>query len=192
MSFLQSPEPGRKVVRRYQLSGEGGITSVSSEMIPVVLIDDLTQASPIDTDFDRAGMAGTVITGVAAQVGQIQLLNPDSSGVQLSADFAVVSRTTAGLVSVREHDIALATNIPAFFSDRRIVGSPAATLNRESNAATFGTGVASFELGAADATVIPLGVVLAEGQGVSIACGSTNVTLTVAYYWSERMLLPGE
>lgn len=80
MPDIQSPDPGRKLQARYRLIGTTPAPFLSPEMVPVVIIDDLSDETP---GINFAIAAGAFAGAVGVQF-QTALVNPSSSGVVLT------------------------------------------------------------------------------------------------------------
>ena len=91
MTDIQSPDPGRKVARRYNIVGPPPVLFLSPELVPVTIIDNLAEESP----GVKWGIVGGDRAGVAAQFNQTRLANRLGSGVVLEQITLHVSSNTA-------------------------------------------------------------------------------------------------
>lgn len=128
MAQVQSPDPTRKLQRRYNLvASELSSTFVSPEILPVALVDDLTQIDPADEAFQRRATAlGNNVPG-AGEFAVTALRNPPNSGVLLVTQSVLLRIPTGGADTELRLDFSSADTVidrAGGFRDGRIDGTP--------------------------------------------------------------------
>lgn len=191
MAFIQAPELARRLQRKFDTDGPGPTHTLAPEIVPVVLVEDLTPALPEDTGFIRQCVGTVYQAGVAAEYAHAQLFNPDGSGSILHAEMAVVSIGAADTVNVAFYDTRLGNDGSVYFRDRRLAGSPVGAVTNDSGGAELGTNIAPIESPGDEAITIPLDIILAPGQGLVLNVGVNNA-LNASFWWTERAGLEGE
>jgi len=190
MALLQDPEPGQKVRSKYGVRDQGVITSISPELVGVVIVDDLSKPEETTTGLIRPAVGShTLGAPGAGDFNHIQLFNPAGSLVDLFAEGVIVGTDTDQLLHIRISDSALATLIASTsktFRDRRVSGEPFAEVRSDTPAGLQGETSVVVNLLASDPIIIPLGFTLGPGQDVMVATGTANTTLRVTFYWEER------
>lgn len=80
MPVIQRPDLVAKVRRKYELTGPDAISTISPELVPVVLMEDLSEG---DIGGAVKYCAGYATSGVPTNTGHVQLWNPAGSNVNL-------------------------------------------------------------------------------------------------------------
>ncbi len=193
MAFIQVPEIARKIQRRFGTDGPAPTHTIAPEIVPVALVEDLTDTTPEDTGFQRACFGYSGQSGAASNNSHVQLFNPAGSGVMLHVEAALVSIGSAGNADLRYHDTELSTaGSNESFRDRRIGGRPVGRTSAQNNGSALGTSLATLALPGTESIQVPVDVLLDEGQGILFLAASQNISVTCLWYWQERSKLPGE
>ncbi len=137
--------------------------------------------------FPANAMGGDVQAAVAAERSEVQLFNPEGSGVDAEVSLLQITASldTIALISANTAILATGDSGTRGFEDFRSAGSPRCTVQTGHAAAS--TGAARSELRAvADREMfIPVRIVLGPRNGVHISCTTQNLDLTVAFWWRE-------
>ncbi len=185
MPDIQDPGPARKLQRRYRLIGSTPAPFLSPELVPVVLIDDLSDEAPTSL---FAIAADSQVNGVGL-LSQSALTNPVGSRIIVeNVEFQFETQAST-LFGVFQGGPALSSAAVEFWQDQTRLGSPAARV-------TFGTdvGAVTEEIvrGGTLATttnVIPLpNVKLGENDRLHVLLESTDRLLQFWWVWSERAI----
>jgi len=124
MPDIQSSDPGRKLQQRYDLLGAPPSPLLSPELVPVVVVDDLTGTDVLSAEFERPCIAFDTFTGVVTSA-VLFLLNPFGSGVLTVVESVLFATSTACTVSFRVRR-GFGGTIVTFgaFRDGRLAGRP--------------------------------------------------------------------
>jgi len=180
---LQSPDPGRKLQERYNLIGTTPAPFLSPELVPVVILDDLSQESP----GVRFCTAGGALVGGVGENEQTKLSNGASSGVDIT-DIEIFFSSSANIIwELDRGGPALTSTLTSFFQDESVVGSPTAvvTLGVDVGATTgiLMRGNAQNNMG----VLVRLpNYVITPGFELFFICGTTNVSVRFFWTWGER------
>lgn len=184
MPIIQRPDLVAKIRTAFDLGGPDAINTISPEVVPVVLLEDLvSRRDPSSSVLFAIGR--TAATG--ANSNQVQLWNPVGSGiiVILKAIFPMV---TAAIANV---DIRLDTNeytALATGTNRNLgrSGAPAAELRSQSVVVPTGGSIIYLRMERTFRGMITFDYAIPEGQGV----GPTNLTggeaMYCSYIWEEH------
>lgn len=168
---------------------------VLSRITPTIDLQEL-----VDLAAERGGVPGkraavyaATAPAVAAELPRVQLMNPANSGVNIRLQMILVSRTTAGFVSVGFQNSALATAGVNRYADQRIgitpafvVVAPAGSITQDTDALTGiaagdllgfhrqGTSKSSWEQGNQ--------ITLPAGFGFRVVGATVNEALSVSIY----------
>lgn len=184
MPEIQSPDPGRKLQERYNLIGTTPAPFLSPELVPVVLVDDLTEEDP----GIRFAAVGFQIAAAAGTPNQVALRNPIGSNVIIENILVSIGASNAISWQVFEAGGLLSIAIVPAWADRRIAGRPAGRVTGQS-VATTATGI---RLGqgftpANTSTLIDLRTQkLNEDARVHFETVTLNFAAVYQLSWSER------
>lgn len=193
MSEIQIPDIARKIARRFGIDGYSPAPTLAPEIVPVVTVADLGDATEEDTGFQRACISNTQQAAVAGEYSHTMIFNPTDSGVICMVEAVIASLSAAGTIRWGRYASELTTGLSAYFRDIRIRGAPAIRPSRDSDAAALGSTYGSAQVAtAADSVQIPLDFKLPEGYGLVMRPAAVNVELNVCWFWQERNKLPGE
>jgi len=185
---IQSPDPGRKLQEKYNLIGSTPAPFLSPELVPVVLIDDLTEQRP----GPLFATAAAEVAGVAARNAQTRLSNPAGSGMIIADISLSYASTGTGRVEIYTGGPALTSTATPLFEDRRVAGSPAAVV-------TFGTDLGAVAgnqffsrlLGNTPITVPLPNVVLAAGDLLHLIHVLAAAGMNFTWFWTEEPIKAG-
>ncbi len=194
MPDLQSSDPGRKLALRYSLVGGGIAPFLSPELVPVVVVDDLTQDDVRALEFQRGCMANEVNAGVVARFPRVGLQNPTGSGVLATLEWVYVGGSGSFQLEVSPF---IGDNVIAdhgAFRDTRIPGAPVCGMFQ---ADVAGSAELDFLIdivitGNSPNQIFNLPIVFGPGSFVDFRGSVLDTTLTVQAMWKERFLLAGE
>lgn len=184
MPEVQTSTPGVKLARRYGIKGTIIAPSLEPVIVPVVLIDDLSE------DLPTVAFA-CAAENIAAAAGQPQtaLTNPVGSGVLLEDIRLGISHESTAITAVWQSGPALSSAGEEFFEDRDRAGSPHARV-------TLGTDVGAVadeirNVRQLDNTLVVFDLtkqVLGEGDRIHLLAELGNIALSFQWTWSERVL----
>lgn len=196
MSIIQRGDLVEKLRRSFNILGGGGVQTLSDELVPVVLVDDVTGSNVLSTDYPRDCFGGVQQAATAAQLAINAFNNPLGSGVDCHVDFAVLQVAVSGNVQLRLADHAAWTQQTSFWTDLRVPATPAGRVYRGINPIALGDLVTRFRVSAQQPTVIPLGVILPPHGGATptywkdkdliFQHETLNQSLECTWYWTER------
>lgn len=184
MPDIQSPDPGQKVARRYNIVGPPPVLFLSPELVPVTIIDDLTKEIP-SVAF---AIVGGRQTNVVGQLSQVALTSRASTGVLLSdIIFRFDSPEGASDYELTQAGPSLSTGTTELWQDTRRAGNPAGVVTHGTDVGATASVVARGRVEAATRVEIALpNYVLAETNRLHLLLASANLTLNFSILWSER------
>jgi len=184
---IQSPDPGRKLQDRYNLLGTTPAPFLSPELVPVVLVDDLTQESP---GFLWA-LASDTIVGVGAALSQTRLTNPIGSGVLLENISIVYALETTGDGGIFVSGPALSASAVELWQDRRRSGNPTGRVTLGTDAGALGQELYRFRSLGNVMWVAELPEwKIAPGDLIHFAVTAADQDVAFTWKWTERILPP--
>ena len=193
MPDIQDPTIPRKLARRFGIKGEEVAPFLSPEIVPIVVVADLSTPQEEDTDYQRSGWGAEVIGGTVGNQSHVQLFNPAGSGAIIHVEAVLVTIDTAGVIRLVQYDAALTTlSAQIAWRDRRISGAPSAEVRIQDNNGALGSIRGLARLPAAEGALIPLDVTLSPSEGVLVVPSTQNVECMATYFFTERSLLQGE
>ena len=200
MPEIQTPDPGRKVQLRYSLTGTSALTSISPELVGVVLVDDLRGFSVLDATFERPCFLSHPSTAAGAgNMPRIFFSNPVNSGVLARLNQAAFGPSSWGaLIRIQLAATAGPGTTSAYrrFSDGRIfsLGGPVCGTFQDNPvlAAANDMAVIVSDAGWNPSELMPLQMVLPPDSSVVFTLESDGSGLGVQLWWTERFILPGE
>ncbi len=196
MADIQTSDVGRKLQDRYDLTGPPPAPFLSPELVPVVVVDDLTQFSVLDRTFERPYQVSTTVTSGVGTRAQIRLLNPAGSGVLMSVQRLAGSVATASQITWFLATGAVIT-LRGLPRDSRLgaanrgacgvdTTTPAGTVDEDRGFIQL----SPTSLAAADFLDFPF--VLQPDFVLLFTQQITNDTLQMQFEWTERFLLAGD
>lgn len=193
--LIQAPEVALKLLERYRLSGLPD-SILAPEIVPVVLVDDLTRESSADR-LECSGWCDTV--AAAATYGWIGVATNQSSAWLHRVE--LYCATSDCTVSVRPSGSAPADSFSGYtvvgtkgYLDRNLPGVPELHLGHKAPAGVaVGVTQQQVFLKAGVVLTLPLGIYLPSfpksrrlNAGVlQFVAGTPNVTLSANVYWAQ-------
>ena len=183
MPEIQSPDPGRKLQERYNLVGSSPAPFLSPELVPVVLIDDLTEEEP-GLRFASEAQFQSAVVGAQSQTS---LVNRNGANVIIENIKFQFSTNTIGNWLIAGAGPALSVGLTPEWLDRRNAGNPSALVSKGTE---VGVVTPDFARGGALAsTMIVLdleGLVLGNGQKAHFLLVGNNRSMEFYWRWTER------
>lgn len=190
MPDSQNPEHVRKLIDEFQLKGANLIPTVTAEIVPTVLVADLTAVGPQSQD--RLCWGGVI--GAASGAGNqrnVRLLNPAASQTLMVVEkLWCFNRTAADFIELVIG--AGGTGVAALgFRDTRILGTPVGQMVTNAAAAIVLSTV-QYPISATAPTFLDIQIALTPGNFLRITQENQNQGITAGFLWRERDLLPTE
>ena len=189
MPEIHSPDPGRKLADRYKLVGPGPTPFLSPEIVPVAIVDDLTESDVFSTEFERTAVGLHTVTAVVAQFAAVDLNNPAGSNLLFIVEDIVFNGSGSqelrfGLLA-SSGDVATATRVQ--WRDGRVSGDPRGQLfgSNPVGAPTFPD--ARFMI-LNEPNLLPLKYVVNPGVMLRVIALTANTTIQITIYWRERAI----
>lgn len=184
MPDVQTPEPGQKLARRYGIKGQIIVPSLESIVVPVAIVDDLSEEEP-------RGLfctATSTVAGVAGVLSQSALALPTGSGTLLENVKLTVSVVTTTGVSVSQTGPALSNGVTPIWQDQRRAGTPEALVTHGTDAGATGTIWARIRLLAHTPYTFDFGDAIIDLNGkLHVLVIDVNIELRYWWRWSERL-----
>lgn len=195
MSLIQRADLAERFRRAFGLRGSSSLGTVSDELVPVVLVEDLTGPS-IDIGYPRLAFGQDQLNASVGEISEIFLVNPPDSRVDVitsqiwfrdTAGAATVI-LSSGLVSILALMMGAGTYGDCVNFDLRGNPAPTAYIDRRQEAATIGT-VRSWLLShsVSELTTFPLQWTIPPGHWISFTSGANNRGLEVVFWFYERL-----
>lgn len=144
-------------------------------------------ASDAETDAGNAMMGFAQSGALAANVSQVQLMNPAASGKSLYVDSLTVDETGSSndAYTVALFNTALATNVATVSNKNSGGAAPVGQIRTSNNATPQGTLIYNLFGGTSTTLTFKPPIKLSQGQGVVVAGGTVNRTVNASYQWRE-------
>lgn len=185
MPDLQDPGPGRKLQRRYRLIGTTPSPFLSPELVPVVIVDDLSDEEPTT----RFATAADAVGATVGEQGQTRLRNPTGSGMIIENIVLEISRAAAGQWEVFQGGPTLTTGATEFWQDQAIAGSPQAQVTHGTDVGAVAERVARGNAGGTTQVTIPLlRFSLPPDTQLHFLGIGANIGLDYWWTWTERAI----
>ena len=189
MPEVQTAVPGQKLARRYGIKAQVISPSLEPVIVPVVLMDDLTDEGP----GPRFAFASDRFSGAGGLLTQTALVNRLGADVLLRDVELVFAVASATRWEVVRSGPALSSTSTEFWSDTRIGGSPSALV-------TFGNDIGAtadrvYTGRALADTLIRLpfpNYIMNESAKLHFLTISIDITAAFTWLWSEESLSPEE
>ena len=125
MPEIQVPDVARKLARFFGIDGSSPAPTLAPEIVSVALVADLTDVDVEDSGYERPCTGAGQVAAGAGTRSNVQLYNPENSGVIVTVEAAIVSLTSANVFSLRNYDTELSTvSTSNGLRDRRLGGGP--------------------------------------------------------------------
>jgi len=186
MPEIQVPEIVSKLRRRFQLKGHASISTLAPELVPVIVVEDVTDAME---DVWVPAMAHGIEGATVNEYSMHLLANPVGSSRIIIIDDIFVQSTAAVEVQLRGRTASNLTNVDGVvWRDTRKRGFPTAVYSTGSNVAAVGDNLHfnNLQLLAGETMRVPLTYILDEGEGLLLRCVLVNTAFHAGYLWRER------
>lgn len=191
MALLQDNTPSDKIKAAYGIKESSLLPTISPELVPVVIVDDLSELTQerlcVAQDVRAAAGAGNVNTW--------RLANPAASAVIVT--ITSIQLHTDGVNQAfrwNTSDVAaLPTTLTPQFIDLRVPGFPVAVWSFTATAVAIvaSSGYRTGQINQLTLTEsLPSLVTLTPGDQLTIQQEAANSAAGVAFFWKERDLTP--
>ena len=180
--------------------GPAGIDTVSPEIVPVVIAEDLS-GQEVSGREERYFMGYHTQAAAASNYAHVQAFLPATADRQVYLDAVTFHVGTTGAAWLRIYDTALTTqsgnlslvDVPG--QDNFTWGGGAADANlqlrAQNNTSLFGSIILSrFVTLVNTPLIVPLGIRLLPGRGVLLVPSAVNVQLLTGWAWREIVRVP--
>lgn len=192
MPDIQTSDPGRKLQERYDLVGPPPSPFLSPELVPVVLVDDLTELSVLDRTFERPATVNESSPPVVAAVSVIAFDNPVDSGVLAIMEWGLFNGDSDYLLQVFLSATLAGILDNGSWRDSRISGQPVCGVGPTSEAQTLRDFQISIDASEAEAfNILTLPFIVSPGFSLRFAGTVDNSAITAQLLWRERTLSAG-
>jgi len=180
-----------RLIRQYNILPPGSTgQTLFDEIIPVVLVDDLTSGLILDESYRAPAISAPTQAAVALENGFCSITAP--SGSMLLVERVEFRFGTAGPGAVNIGPTDTPTPAVAFWRDRRIRGSPQANVAIGSRVGLTGTTIANIRVTTVF-TSLDLGIILSpstDSLESTLAIWNTTVNdaVNVNWYWREILI----
>lgn len=165
--------------------------NIRLEVLPNVQPVAIVEGTP-QTDLAKRAFGAAALTPAAGEFTNLQIFNPGGSGLLVHVTGLLVMGTVnADTFQVNLLDAALTTLVAnSRFSDRRVLGTPAAQIRSESNVTNLGAPTVGFVgNGAVNDTVpYPIDAFLLANQGIVVTSTTANTRVHASWRWEELPL----
>lgn len=186
----------QRLTRGLEIKGVGSpVLNLDPSLVPVVMLEDLTQQSEWVTTKDRIGMIGLQVAANATEVSGSALVNPTGSGIIVVVDQLVVSLGTSSFVGIHRTTQAViegtyAASSQGFWADPRNAGFTTC-VERHGSDPGIGSATCMAELRVGSSNPYELNrssafaPILREGDALLVEHRTINLLLGVAWRWRE-------
>lgn len=124
MPIIQRPDLVAKVRQTYDLLGPDAISTISPEMVAVVLVDDLTREKPVG----KRAHGGYGFSANPVNVGMVGVRNPQGSGVDLYVEQVSMWSAAGTTLTLAEDYLPNQTSSQYAWKDQNELGEPTGIL----------------------------------------------------------------
>lgn len=192
MPEIQSPDPGRKLQERYNLTGGSPSPFLSPEIVPVTLVDDLTGFDVLEATFERPAFIWISHSGTVPNVPIIRFVNPTDSGVLAIVEKFTVSSSLGSVVTVQRFATTISgTSGARRWRDSRLSGQPICQFATATDLPAVILDMQFRMVAAANPSLqdfFLLPEVLSPGFMLDFRSGTANDVLDLAMWFRERTL----
>jgi len=194
MGLIQKPGIGERIRRAFGIREMGEFQSVSPEIVPVVLVEDVTGPT-IDEGYPHECLAHVIAGQSAGVMAEIFLINPASSRVDLVVNEAWLNRPSlAGNCYMRTGaesllNNLLGTQVDIVNMDRRLQLRPNGRVDSRNQAAAIAGDILLRNLWVDDViyTILPLAITLPPGTFLSFHPSANNNSIYGTIWFTERL-----
>ena len=182
-----------RLIQQYSILPPGSVgQTIFDEIIPVVMVDDLTKGLVLDSQYRAPAIAATVQIGVAIENSFCALVAPVGGSLVL-VEWVEIRIETAGIATVRVGEIGTPVQLDRLWRDRRIAAAPTCQAVRGTNVGVIGEDIASLRPAATEFTRVDLDLILSPSADplestISIWNHTVNQQMDVNWYWREIIL----
>ena len=184
-NLIQRGELQQRLVRGLEIKERAPAPNLAPEVVPVVLLEDLTRQTPFNQAIGRHAFGNTNVSAVVGEFGQSDLVNPVGSGV--IAIVTGVTCDTAGTYSVGRLTGNPAAN-PAGLGWMDNRNGPVPTIRHNFGADPINVIAQSFyRFLMTETRWHELHHVLLPGESVTIQISTANLNFVVTWNWTEYL-----
>ncbi len=187
MPELQTGDVARKLQERYALLGPPPSPFLSPELVPVVVVDDLTGQDVLSAEFERLYTLDQVAAGNVTNIARIKLINPPDSGVLLATDRWWVYSANAFILQVSNVLSTLSPATPGWPRDTRVVGRAACGTSTALAGSPSSRGF-NIEIAAGVSTLFEVPYVIQPNWELRFDMDTVNLAFRLNIHWRERTL----
>jgi len=182
-----------RLIRQYTILPPGSIgQTLFDEIIPVVLVDDLTQGLILDANY-RAPAIASAVRGAVALENSFCSISAPATGSLVLVERVEFRLGTAGPATLRVGPTDTPTAQPTFWRDRRLSGSPSAVMATGTRVGVTGSRFLFVRGTATGFTSMDLQIILTPSNNslestLAVWNGLVNDQLDVNWYWREIVL----
>jgi hypothetical protein len=193
MPDSQNPEHVRKLIKEFQLKGANLIPTVTGEIVPTVLIADITAEGPQAEDRLAVGGLLAAASGAGNQ-NRLAIQNPAGSGTLIVLEAVWFEGAAADFVVPIVRAFTFTPGGFTFFRDTRLGGSPVGEVAAGTQvAAVLGAPHIQVQITGTDTTsLIPYQHVLSPNNALEFTQQNQNTAINCGFLWRERTLPPGD
>lgn len=196
MPQIQSPELAAAIRRQYGVRGAQGFDTISPEIVPVTLVDQIVP------EVGREAAGARLQGAVAAQFAYVVITaGPNMVTTVKQITFAIATTANIFVLLPNGSSPGFANAGERRFTDRRERGLPAGTIGGDNNAAlpvgqaVFQTLLLANTPYTLDTNIIlsPAGTIPIQGADkLVIACATVNIAIAVSAVWQENEARAGD
>jgi hypothetical protein len=193
MPDSQNPEHVQKLIREFQLKGANLVPTVTAEIVPTVLVADLTAVGPQSQDRLCFGGVLAAASGAGNQ-NRLAIQNPSGSDTLVVVEAVWFEGAAADWVVPIARAFTFVASGFKGFRDSRLTGSPVGETARGTQAAAvLGAPPIQVQITGTDTTrLIPWQHALAPNTALEFTQQNQNTAINFGVLWRERPLIPGE
>ena len=192
MGLIQRADLPERIRRAFGVRERGIGQTISPEIVPVALVDDLTGPA-IDEGYPRFCYAYASAGASAGVFSEVFLINPTGSVVDVVVQELQLLRGTTGTANISEGLVGdlnnmLGTQILRTNLDLRVNQFPNAYVDSRNQAAIIGTR-RTYAAGISNSvfTDFPMQWTIPPGAWLSASPVVNNLAMTMQVYWYERL-----
>jgi len=190
---LQSPEAVQKLLRQYALAHQPSLF-LAEELVPVVIVDDLSGADVANQGFPRDAMGISVVGAGGAGNVSVATWIPTNNVLAKLTGIILQNNAADRTYSIRNLGgatvLGLVARTTKDFQDTRLGGAPpnVQIAVRNDTALSDGNINLSVSVLADDTVLIPCSFVGFNGGGVQVHHQDLNTALEVGWIWTEYLI----